>query len=291
MAWPILPGMLTTEFHDPGPLRDPVMLAALDGWVDAGTAASLAVAELATDATLVASFDADQLYDYRSRRPTLEIVDGRLTELTWPELALRHARLGGRDLLILAGHEPDDRWRALGETVVDLARRLGAVEWISLGSIPAAVPHTRAVPILGTASDAALLKADVPPGPAGVLRVPAAAISVLEMAVTGSGIPALGYFAQVPHYVSGPYPAAAVELLRILGTHLGVELPLGSLDDDARQLRSRLDAAAVLDESSRQYIERLESMADESRLPSGDDLIADIERFLRDRGTGERDRS
>jgi proteasome assembly chaperone (PAC2) family protein len=283
--------MLTTEIHDPGPLNDPVLLAALDGWVDAGTAASLAVAELATDATLVASFDPDQLYDYRSRRPTLEIVDGRLTELTWPELTLRHARLDGRDLLILAGHEPDDRWRALGATVVDLARQLGAVEWISLGSIPAAVPHTRPVPVLGTASDAALLQADVLPGPAGVLRVPAAAISVLEMAVTEAGIPALGYFAQVPHYVSGPYPAAAAELLRTLGTHLGVELPLGSLDDDARQLRSRLDAAAVLDESSRQYIERLESMADESRLPSGDDLIADIERFLRDRGSGERDRS
>jgi predicted ATP-grasp superfamily ATP-dependent carboligase len=229
------------------------------------------------------------LYDYRSRRPTLEIVDGRLAELTWPALTLRRARLERRDLLLLSGHEPDARWRALARVVVELARELGVVAWVSLGAIPAAVPHTRPVPILGTTSAPGLLRAGVEPGPAGVLRVPAAALSVLEMAVAEAGIPAVGYFAQIPHYVSGAYPAAAVELLRSLGAHLGEELPVGDLAEAARQLRTRLDTATALDETSRQYVERLEAMADESRLPSGDDLIADIERFLREREDGERE--
>ena len=101
------------------------------------------------------------------------------------------------------------------------------VEWVSLGAIPAAVPHTRDVPILGTTSEEGRLRGDIQPGPAGLLRVPAAAISVLEMAVAEGGIPAVGYFAQVPHYVSGPYPAASVALVEALGRHLGLSLPTG----------------------------------------------------------------
>ena len=96
-------------------------------------------------------------------------------------------------------------------------------------------------------------------------------------------MPAVGYFAQIPHYVSGPYALASVELLRAVERHRDVDLPHGDLIEEARQLRIRLDAAAAADETTRAYVERLESMADESRLPAGDDLIADIERFLRDR--------
>jgi hypothetical protein len=98
------------------------------------------------------------------------------------------------------------------------------------------------------------------------------------------GRPAVGYFAQIPHYTSGPYPGAAVELLRAVGRHLELEPPLGDLPEEARQLRARLDIAAAADETTRAYVERLEAMVDEERLPSGDDLIADIERFLRDQG-------
>jgi predicted ATP-grasp superfamily ATP-dependent carboligase len=117
-----------------------------------------------------------------------------------------------------------------------------------------------------------------------LLRVPSAAISMLEMRVAQAGIPALGYFAQIPHYVSGPYPGAAVELLGILSRHLGVELPTGDLVEEARQLRQRLDLAAAADESTRSYVDRLEAMVDEARLPEGDALISEIERFLRQRG-------
>jgi hypothetical protein len=272
------------DLHDHAPLDRPVLVVALDGWVDAGSAATLAAAQLAEDGELVATFDPDAIYDYRARRPTLKIVDGRLTEIDWPELTVRACRIDGRDLLVMTGQEPDDRWRALGASVVELARALEVREWISLGAIPAAVPHTRPVPIMGTESEPGRLRGGVAAGPAGVLRVPAAALSTLEMAVDTAGIPAVGLFAQIPHYVSGPYAPAAVELLRALGRHLEAQLPLGFLPEEARQLGARLDTAAAGDETTRAYIARLEGMSDESRLPSGDDLIADIERFLRDRG-------
>jgi PAC2 family len=272
------------RLDDPGDLVAPTLVAAFDGWVDAGASATSALALLAEDAPVVATFEADRIFDYRARRPPLEIVDGRLDELTWPTLDMRRARAGQHDLLILVGPEPDYRWRELVGDVVDLIGRLGVGEWISLGAIPAAVPHTRPVPILGTESAPGLLKSDVPPGPAGTLRVPAAFVSALEFEASKAGVPALGYFAQVPHYISGPYPAASLALLETLGRHLGVGLPSGDLDEEATQLRTRLDTATALEETTRTYVERLEAMADEQRLPAGDDLIADIERFLRDRG-------
>lgn len=276
--------MAIYELTDPGDLVAPVLIAAMDGWVDAGTAATLAAGQLAADGAQVATFDPDALFDYRARRPTLEIVDGELAELTWPELSIRHARVDGRDLLVLRGAEPDFRWHAFSGAVLELTERLGVEAWISLGAIPAAVPHTRPVPIMGTASRAGLLRGDVRPGPAGILRVPSAAISVLEMEMARTSIPAVGYFAQTPHYTSGPYPAAAVELLRAVGRHLELDPPLGDLPEEARQLRARLDIAAAADETTRSYVERLEAMVDEERLPSGDDLITEIERFLRDQG-------
>jgi len=264
----------------------PTLVAAFDSWVDAGSAATAAAARLADSGTVVATFDNDQLFDYRSRRPTLDIIDGRPAELTWPELTLRAATHADRDLLILSGPEPDDRWRTLAGDLVELCSRLGVGEWISLGAIPAAVAHTRRVPVLGTESRPGLLRAEVRPGPTGRLRVPAATISILEIAVAQAGIPAVGYFAQVPHYVNGPYPAAAVALLDVIGRHLGIEPPLGDLPEEARQIGTRLDTATSVDETARTYVQRLEEMSDEERLPAGDDLIADIEKFLRERNEG-----
>ncbi len=268
----------------PSDLVAPTLIAAFDGWVDSGSSATTAAELLAGDGPVVATFDADLLFDYRARRPTLDILDGRLNELTWPELTLRRSTIDGRDLLILTGAEPDFRWREFAADVVELVDRLGVVEWISMGAIPAAVPHTRAVPIIGTESAPGLLRAGVRPGPQGNLRVPSAAVSVLEMTLAAAGTPALGYFAQVPHYVSGPYPVAALALLRAIETHLGVAVAAGLLEDEARQLRTRLDLATGADEATRAYVERLESMVDEERLPAGDELISEIERFLRDRG-------
>jgi hypothetical protein len=267
----------------------PTFLVAFDGWVDAGAAATTAAGLLAEGGEVVATFDADLLFDYRARRPTLEIVGGRPASLDWPELSVRRARVGHRDLLVLSGPEPDLRWHELSEAAVELAERLGVAEWICIGAIPAAVPHTRPVPILGTESRPGLLRGDIPPGPDGVLRVPAAALSILDIAAARAGIPTVGYYAQIPHYLSGPYPAAAIELLRAVGRHLGEDVPLGSLPEDARLLAARLEVAAA-EESTHAYVERLESMVDEARRPSGDDLISEIERFLRERGTGAGER-
>lgn len=282
--------MTLYDLRDPGDLVAPLLLAAFDGWVDAGGAATAAAGRLADGAEAIATFDADRLYDYRSRRPTLEIVDGRPDRLTWPELTLRRTRLGEHDVLVLAGPEPDDRWRELEGAAVEIARRLEVATWISLGAIPAAVPHTRPVTVLGTESRPGLLRGDVPPGPDGILRVPAAALSVLDLAVARSGIPAVGYYAQVPHYVTGAYPPAAVELLRLVALHAGAEAPADDLRDEARLVLSRLDAATAADAGTRAHVERLEAMVDEARRPAGDDLITEIEQFLRDQGR-EGDRS
>lgn len=260
------------------------MLVALDGWVDAGSAATHAADRVAAGGTVIGEFDGDVLFDYRARRPALEIRDGRPRTLTWSKLTITRSTYGARDILVLSGAEPDFRWRELSREVVALAQRLGIVQWISLGAIPAAVPHTRPVPILGTSSKPGLLKGDVQPGPTGTLRVPAACVSVMDVAISKAGIPAVGYFAQIPHYVSGPYATAALALLEAVNRHLEIEVPPGGLANEAMLLRQRLDTATAADESTRQYVERLESMTDEARLPEGDDLIADIERFLRERG-------
>jgi hypothetical protein len=282
-------GVVLYELHEPVlPLHAPVLVAAFEGWVDAGTAGTMAAGQLAQGSRVIATFDGDRIFDYRARRPSLDIVDGSLRSLEWPELALRATRVGDRDLLILTGPEPDYRWRELAADVTGLVRQLDVSTWISLGAIPVAAPHTRPVTIMATASEPDLLPAGVNKGPEGHLRVPSAVLSVLELTVAGAGIPALGFFAQVPHYVSGAYPNGAIELIGHVGRFLGQELSLGELPGKALETRALLDAATAADERTSAYVKRLEEAADEARLPEGDDLIADIERFLRERGGGER---
>jgi proteasome assembly chaperone (PAC2) family protein len=269
-------------------LETPTLIAAFDGWVDAGSAGTLAAQRLIAESRIVATFDADRLFDYRARRPTLDILDGTLQELEWPELHLRATKMANRDLLILTGPEPDFRWHELSSDVTELARDLGVSNWVSIGSIPAAVAHTRPVPVLGTASVRGLLPEGVAQGPEGRLRVPSAVLSVLELGVSQGGVPSVGFYAQVPHYLSAAYPQAAIELLTHVGRYLDFEPPLGDLPMQALETRALLDAATAADERTKAHVERLEEMADQARLPAGDELIADIERFLRDRGGGDR---
>jgi hypothetical protein len=160
------------------------------------------------------------------------------------------------------------------------------MSWASLGAIPAAVPHTRPVPVLATASAPGLLPDGIRQGPDGLLRVPSACLSVLELTMAASGIPAVGFFAQVPHYVNTSYPTASLALLTALGRYLGADLPVGALATRALERRNLLDAATAADEETKAHVERLELLADESRLPEGDELIADIERFLREGSSG-----
>jgi hypothetical protein len=268
-------------------LSAPVLIGAFDGWIDAGGAASGAAEQLAEGTDTIATGDADALFDYRSRRPVLDVVDGTLSNLDWPQISIARRSEGGRDLLVLHGPEPDFRWRELGEQVMETAVRLGVVQWVSMGAIPAAVPHTRPVHVFGTASSEGLLHDDVDLGPQGLLRVPAAALSVIEMAVASAGIPTVGFYAQVPHYVGGSFAAGAIALLEQLGRHVGVELPLGDLPEEALSQRQRLDTAVGGDEDAREYLERLESISGEENVPSGDELASEIERFLRGESGGD----
>jgi predicted ATP-grasp superfamily ATP-dependent carboligase len=280
--------VLVTLYHldDHPPLQEPLMIVAFDAWVDAGSAATTAAGIIADGAEPIAGIEADGLYDYRSRRPVLRIEDGRLVSAEWPQLTVMRRRFSRRDVLVLHGPEPDYRWRELSSELVMLARDLAVEEWVSLGAIPAAVPHTRPVSLLGTASMDGLLKGGVEAGPVGSMRVPAAAVSVIDIAVAEAGIPTLGYFAQVPHYISGAYPAAAVALIRAVEHHIGDAIPTATLEREAASISSKLDTAAAADDSTTSYVARLEELTDEARLPSGDELIGEIERFLRDRGDG-----
>lgn len=272
---------------DPDPaLVAPAIVAAFDGWIDAAGASTGAAERLADGSAVIATFDPDVLFDFRSRRPVLDVIDGRLSQLTWPQLTLRRARIGTRDVLVLTGAEPDFRWRELGGDVLDLARRLGVTMWVSLGSIPSAVPHTRPVPVLATASKEGLLQDEEQQGPAGLLRVPSAALSAIEMTIAEAGIPTVGFYAQVPHYVGGQYAPASVAIIEHLGRHLGIEVPLGPLADDAITQRQRLDQIVQADEESRSYVERLETVVDNQELPTGDELVGEIERFLQQGGDG-----
>jgi hypothetical protein len=262
------------------------MIVAFDAWVDAGSAATTAAGVIAEGAEPIAGIEADGLYDYRSRRPALRIEDGRLVSAEWPQLTVMRRRFSRRDVLVLHGPEPDYRWRELSSELVLLAQDLAVEEWVSLGAIPAAVPHTRPVSLLGTASMDGLLKGGVEAGPVGSMQVPAAAVSVIDIAVAEAGIPTLGYFAQVPHYISGSYPAAAVALIRAVELHIGDVIPTVTLEREAASIATKLDTAAAADDSTTSYVARLEELTDEARLPSGDELIGEMERFLRGRGDG-----
>ena len=279
-------GPVTLHRSEPMPddLVAPVLVAAFDGWVDAAGASSAGAEFLAHGGLLLATFDADALYDYRSRRPVLDIVDGTLTQIVWPSLELHRVRAGGRDLLVLHGAEPDFRWKELGDDVLDLCLRLGVVQFVSIGAIPAAVPHTRPVSVLANASAPGLLHEAELQGPPGLLRVPSACLSAIEIAVSGSGIPSVGFYAQVPHYVGGPYAAATLSLLRHLGRHLSIDLPEGDLEQEAAAQRERLDSLVEADEDVRAMLAQLESARESEEIPTGDELAAEIERFLRTEG-------
>jgi PAC2 family len=268
---------ITSEIH---PVR-PVLIQALSGWVDAGEAATTAAGILADSATIVASFDPDALFDYRSNRPILDFEDGEIHDLRWPEIALLHASLEGRDVLLLSGMEPDLRWQEFASSVGDLATRFDVSQLISIGSVPAAVPHTLESPIMMTASDRSLLAGQRVPE--GLLRVPAAAVSVVDRHFVQRGFETVGFWAQVPHYVTEPYKAAVLSLLGRLATHLGVDLSLEELRAEADEQKEHLDEIVNARPEVKAYVERLEGMASaEFRL--GDQLANEVEHFLRDVG-------
>jgi hypothetical protein len=144
------------------------------------------------------------------------------------------------------------------------------------------VPHTRPVRILTTASRRDLIPDDEQL-PQGILKVPGAAVNIVEQAVTARGIPAVGYWAQIPHYVAGPYHAGALALIERAAKHLGIDLPLGSLVDDAKEQRRELDETVADKPEAVAYVQRLEQLVGEQQhVPTGEEIAQEVERFLRE---------
>lgn len=276
------------EFHEHPGYDNPPMILGLDGWIDAGMAAGTAMATLLAnhESKLVASFDTDGLLDHRARRPTIRLVDGMIEDLRWPTLELRSAEdSDGHGMLLLVGAEPDHRWRAFTESVVDLALELGTRMVIGLGAYPAPAPHTRPVMMSCTASSEDLAKR------IGFLRgnleVPAGVQAAVEQQANKSGIPAVGSWAQVPHYAAAmPYPAASLALLESVAELTGLNVDVGSLPLEAKATTERIEELIRGNEEHAAMVHALEVQVDSQtrteQLPSGDELAAELERFLRE---------
>ena len=268
------------ELLDHAQLTAPALIAAFDGWVSAGAAGTATAEHIAGESDVIARFDPDELFDYRVNRPSLEFVDGISKEIGWPEVVVRHRNLDGRDLLVLTGPEPNWKWRAFAAEVADLASELGVVQHVSLGGIPWAAPHTRPTIVVTTSSRPDLLGDDAN-HPEGVLRVPASVVSAVAHVLADRGIPTVGLWARVPHYVGGVYHPAVVTLVERLSRHLGVKIPLGSLVDDSKDQRRSLDEAVDEQEGITDVVARLEALYDaQGEVASGEEIAAEIERFL-----------
>lgn len=300
-----------SETPPPGPRSDqlatvhawpaverPVMVMCMEGWIDAGLAAANALSHLegSMPSELVASFDGDELIDYRARRPTLRIVNGVDKDLRWAELTLRAAtNRTGRTVLILSGPEPDMRWRRFTTEVVGLAHRLEVELVVGLGAFPAPVPHTRPVRLVGTSTDPDLA-AKVGFLPASI-EVPSGVQGALEMAFGEASIPAVGLWARVPHYLAAmPYPAASAALLDGLARIAEIEVDTAVLHSAAGVTDAQIAQLIAGSEEHTAMVRQLEIQHDSEiptgptdfgELPSGDELAAELERFLR----GERGES
>ncbi len=271
----------------------PVLVVALDGWVDAGLAGGTAMASLfeAIETWPYAVFDSEELLDQRARRPKLKIADGINEGLEWPQviLSLGADRLGS-GIALLAGPEPDLRWQAFSQAVAELATALGARLMVGFGGFPAAAPHTRPVKLAATSSDSQMAnKIGFIPG---TIEVPAGIQAVIERACSKAGIPFIGLWARVPHYVAAmQFPAASVVLLDGLASLSGLVIDSHVLTEAADSARRKVDELIAQSSEHQEMVRQLEQQIDELEgtpqvpedrvVPSGDEIAAELERYLR----------
>lgn len=272
-------------------LVDPVMVAAFEGWNDAGDAASTAVAHLEQEwkGEVFAALDAEDYYDFQVNRPTVW-MDGGVRKVTWPTTRLSVIRIGGekpRDLVLVRGIEPSMRWRSFCNELLGFAHELGVELVVVLGALLGDTPHTRPVPVSGVTSDPDLartmnLEESRYEGPTGI-------VGILQEACTHAGVPAVSLWAAVPHYVSQPpNPKATLALLNRLEDVLDLRIPLGDLAEDARAWQLGVDQLAAEDSEVAEYVQSLEEARDTAELPeaSGEAIAREFERYLRRRDGG-----
>jgi hypothetical protein len=284
------------ERHSERPLDQPVLVVVLEGWVDAGLGADGAVTALlgAGPTELVATFDGDSLIDQRARRPVVHLVDGVNQGLTWPMIQLRAGQDGaGRDVCFLIGPEPDFHWPAFTVDVVELARTLGVRLAVGLGAFPAPAPHTRPVKLAATAPPASADLIAAVGTVTGTLEVPSGIWNVLELAFADAGIPAVGLWARVPHYVSGmAYPAGSAALVEGLAAVAGLTydaVPLhAAADATIQQVDELISRSAEHTAMVRKLEESLDALEGNplasGAIPTGDELADELQRYLRQHG-------
>src|SRR5688572_397635 len=270
-------------------LRRPVLITAFRGWNDGGQGASLAAGFLARtwQAARFADIDPEEFFDFQATRPHVSLVEGVTRQIDWPDNAFYHAEIPGtdRDAMLLLGIEPNVRWRTFTTLVAELATDLGVELVVTLGSLLADVPHTRPSPVTGSASDSELverlgLQASRYEGPTGI-------VGVLHDACRRANLPSVSLWAAVPHYVSlTPSPRAALALCERLGSLLDTQIDVTELEQAAGGYVEQVSRAVATDADTQAYVDELESRADEideSELPSGEALAAELTRFLRER--------
>ncbi len=281
------------------PAPVPVMIHALRGAMDAGHAGMLVAQHLLDSLPVqrVATFAHDELIDYRSRRPAMEFEDWRFTDYDEPELVLDLLRDDeGTPLLLLHGPEPDLRWEAFTQAVMDLVEDLGVQRTIGVQGIPMAVPHTRPVTITSHATRDGLV--DPQRHMMGTVQVPGTASGLLELRLGRAGHDALGFAANVPHYLAqSEYPQAAAELVRQISGNTGLALPVGELEAAAASTALQIEAqvsessevGAVVHALEQQYDAFMEARArvgqttllsEPDQLPTAEEIGAELEAFL-----------
>jgi len=285
------------ELADDLPALDsPVLIQALTGFVDAGSAIQLSREHMLEqlDGEVIATFDIDQLLDYRSRRPSMIFVEDHWESYEEPSLSLHLLRdSAGTPFLLLAGPEPDLQWERFIGAVTGLIDRLGVRMTVGLNAIPMAVPHTRPVSLTAHATDPRLL-ADHESWLQRV-QVPASVGNLLEFRLGKSGHDAMGYAAHVPHYLAQTaYPAAAELLLDTIAASSGLVIPTAALREAAGLVREEVDKQVADDEQASRLVVSLEQQYDaflrgrqgnllagtSGPLPTAEELGAELERFL-----------
>ncbi len=261
----------------------PILIAAFDGWNDAGDAATWAVRHLAQrwDAETFAEIDPENFYDFSALRPVVEL-EGDQRVLHWPENAFA-ATNEPRPLILLQGIEPQMRWRTYTHQVISLAQELDVAMVVTLGALLAEIPHSRPVSIYGGSDDPELrerldLERSSYEGPTGI-------VGVLNTAAREAGIPSASLWAAVPNYVSGAAsPKAALALVDRLQEVLGISVPVTDLEIATSAYERQITELVAEDDETAQYIRTLEEQYDEGELDEPDPtaLVEEVEQFLRD---------
>src|SRR5437016_2679622 len=271
-------------------LRRPVLIAAFRGWNDGGQGATLGGGYLARQwgAEAFAEIDSENFYDFQAVRPNVSLEEGLTRKLEWPANSFFHAPIpdADRDAVILLGVEPNLRWKTYSQLVLDLAGDLGVEMVVTLGSLLADVPHTRPAPVTAAATDPALvaelgLEASRYEGPTGI-------VGIVHDQCREAGIASVSLWAAVPHYVSlAPSPRAALSLVRRFGELMHIDVDLHELETAAEEYAEQVSEAVSTDAETAAYVEELEqrvdALAPEGDIPSGESLAAELSRFLRER--------